>query len=132
MSITTKRHYNIRRVNFIFACSCLALLAGIIWWIKVDHYRPWRKYQDDYFKVRTAIKNIDWLSEEKLDEEDIGDSPGPINLPLFDFLAPKDTPGTHAIKQVILPDIRCDLHFTETYTTDRCMTCHAGIDDGNM
>ena len=52
-----------------------------------------------------------------------------INAPLFDFAAPKNTPGHHEIKQLVLSDVRQRLNYMETYTTDRCTTCHIAIDD---
>ncbi len=56
-------------------------------------------------------------------------SRGIFNLPLLDFAAPKGTPGRHEIKQVVLPDVRVELNFLQSYATDRCMTCHVAIDD---
>jgi len=55
-----------------------------------------------------------------------------LNLPLFDFLAPKGTRGRTEIKEVVLPDVQLDLHFVRTARTDRCMTCHVAIDDGRF
>ncbi len=52
-----------------------------------------------------------------------------INFPLLDFTAPKGTPARHEIRQLVLPDIRAELNYMETYTTDRCTTCHVSIDD---
>lgn len=52
-----------------------------------------------------------------------------INAPLGDFTAPMNTPGRHQINQVVLPDVRQRLNYLETYTTDRCATCHVAIQD---
>lgn len=52
-----------------------------------------------------------------------------INAPLLDFLAPKNTPGRYQVNQLVLPQIRQPLNYLETYTTDRCVTCHVGIAD---
>ncbi len=52
-----------------------------------------------------------------------------FNLPGFDFLAPKGTPGRQEIRQVVLPDIRVEMNFLHSYATDRCVTCHAAIDN---
>ena len=52
-----------------------------------------------------------------------------INAPLGDFVAPKNTPGRHQVNQLVLPDVRQRLNYLETYTTDRCTTCHVAIDD---
>ncbi len=52
-----------------------------------------------------------------------------INAPLLDFTAPKNTPSRHQINQLVLPDVRQRLNYLESYTTDRCTTCHVAIDD---
>lgn len=52
-----------------------------------------------------------------------------INFPFFDFTAPKNTPGREQINQLVLPNVRQRLNYLETYTTDRCTTCHVAIDD---
>src|SRR5690606_33779371 len=63
--------------------------------------------------------------------EDLSDTlkRGIFNLPLLDFAAPKGTIGRHEIKQVVLPDVRVELNFLQSYATDRCMTCHVAIAD---
>ncbi len=52
-----------------------------------------------------------------------------FNIPLFDFATPYATAGRQSIKQLVLPDIRQNLNYLETYTTDRCITCHVAIND---
>lgn len=52
-----------------------------------------------------------------------------INAPLGDFVAPKNTPGRHQVNQFVLPEVRQRLNYLESYTTDRCTTCHVAIDD---
>ncbi len=62
----------------------------------------------------------------------LGDAPivrAIINAPLLDFTAPKTTSGRHQVKQLVLPDVRQRLNYLESYTTDRCTTCHVAIDD---
>ncbi|MCH8251438.1 MAG: c-type cytochrome [Planctomycetes bacterium] len=54
---------------------------------------------------------------------------GVINAPMLDFTAPKNTPGRYQVNQLVLPDVRTNLNYLVTYTTDRCMTCHVSIDD---
>lgn len=54
---------------------------------------------------------------------------GIINMPLLDFTAPKNTPARHQVNQLVLPDVRQRLNYLESYTTDRCTTCHVAIDD---
>ncbi len=55
-----------------------------------------------------------------------------FNIPLLDYLAPKDTPGHEEVRQVYTKAIRFDYNFVDSYTTDRCITCHMGIDDPNL
>ena len=52
-----------------------------------------------------------------------------MNMPLGDFAATKNTPARHEVKQLVLPDVRQNLNYLATYTTDRCTTCHIAIDD---
>ncbi len=52
-----------------------------------------------------------------------------INMPMLDFAAPKTTPSRQQVKQLVLPDVRQRLNYLESYTTDRCTTCHIAIDD---
>ncbi len=52
-----------------------------------------------------------------------------IHAPLGDFTAPKTTPGRQQVRQLVLPDVRQQLNYLESYTTDRCTTCHIAIDD---
>ena len=52
-----------------------------------------------------------------------------INLRLLDFAAPKNTPSRHQVNQYVLPNVRQRLNYLESYTTDRCTTCHIAIAD---
>lgn len=55
-----------------------------------------------------------------------------FNMPLLDFAVPKGVAGREEIKQVVLPDIRAEMNFAQSYSTDRCTTCHIGIDNPLM
>jgi len=55
-----------------------------------------------------------------------------FNLPGLDFLAPHGTPGRQEVKQVFMQNIRINYNFLESYVTDRCITCHVGIDNPEM
>lgn len=55
-----------------------------------------------------------------------------INFPLFDFTAPRDTPSRHQVNQLVLPDVHQRLNYLETYTTDRCTTCHVAVADAEF
>src|SRR5262249_8854110 len=52
-----------------------------------------------------------------------------FNFPLLDFAAPKGVPGRQEVKQIFSRSIRFNYNFVDSYVTDRCMTCHVGIDD---
>ncbi len=52
-----------------------------------------------------------------------------INQRMMDFVAPKTTSGREQVKQLVLPDVRQRLNYLDSYTTDRCTTCHVAIDD---
>jgi cytochrome c2/mono/diheme cytochrome c family protein len=52
-----------------------------------------------------------------------------INLPLADFTAPRGTPARQEVRQLVLPEVRQELNYLQTYTTDRCTTCHVSIND---
>lgn len=52
-----------------------------------------------------------------------------INMPLLDFAAPRNTPGREQVNQLVLPHVRSRLNYLESYTTDRCTTCHVAIND---
>lgn len=55
-----------------------------------------------------------------------------LNLPILDFAPPHDIPGRQEVKNLFMKDIRTDLNFTDTYVSDRCTTCHIGIDNPLM
>ncbi len=55
-----------------------------------------------------------------------------LNIPGFDFVGPRGQPGRFEVRQVVLPDVRMELNFAESYATDRCITCHIGIDNADM
>ncbi|MHC5111809.1 MAG: c-type cytochrome [Planctomycetota bacterium] len=95
--------------------------------------RDAEKAIDEIEKVRTAALKKDMQYRGVLfDEGPLADIPivsAVIHFPLLDFVAPKTTPGRQQVKQLVLPDIRQRLNYLETYTTDRCVTCHVAIDD---
>src|SRR5690606_31719976 len=55
-----------------------------------------------------------------------------LNLPILDYAPPHDIPGRQEVKNLFMKDIRVDYNFTDSYVTDRCTTCHIGIDDPSM
>jgi mono/diheme cytochrome c family protein len=104
------------------------------------------KLEDDLREVRNELKSLykerndaqkALVAYEKgrNDAQRLDDMFGPgfsrtaLNIPLLDFAAPKGVPGRQEIKQVFSKSIRFNYNFVDSYVTDRCMTCHVGIDD---
>lgn len=55
-----------------------------------------------------------------------------LNLPILDMFPPKGVPGRLEVRQVFSKPIRFDYNFVDSYVTDRCTTCHVGIDNPDM
>lgn len=55
-----------------------------------------------------------------------------LNLPILDYAPPKETAGHQEVRQVFTKDVRVNFNFTDSYATDRCITCHVGINDPNF
>ncbi len=49
------------------------------------------------------------------------------DLPIVDLSAP-----TYRVEQIVVHESPEDLHFTQVPRVDRCMTCHAGIDNADF
>ena len=107
------------------------------------------RIQDGQSSIRRKLKEIDlpvveaekWLAELEKVAADAARKEDQysnvlvkrvINAPLLDFTAPKGTPSHHEVRQLVLPNVRQQLNYLETYTTDRCTTCHLAIDDENF
>ena len=46
MPVPTETLWNTRKVSIVFAISSIAMLASIVWMVKVDYARPWRQIQN--------------------------------------------------------------------------------------
>lgn len=114
MADGSNRYYEMRRLSAVFACASIALLISLLWWIWVDLTPPWKTHQRRATETRAALWRLDELASGQALTQ-----PAPTSEPL-------------AIRQVVLPLVRRDLHFTQTATTDRCMTCHAAIDADDL
>ncbi|MHC4093364.1 MAG: hypothetical protein ACYSVY_24350, partial [Planctomycetota bacterium] len=85
--------------------------------------------------VTDAQRDYDQLAKSASDaakkEDQYGNRwvKGLINLPFLDFAAPKGTPARHEVRQLVLPEVRQRLNYLDSYTTDRCTTCHVAIDN---
>lgn len=81
--------------------------------IKDEHYRGVLGKSSALPDFLADVPLVDWV----------------INQRMLDFVAPKTTSGREQVKQLVLPDVRQRLNYLESYTTDRCTTCHIAIDD---
>ena len=86
----------------------------------VDKYT---KRIDDLDKQKVKLQTK--LDRMERKEENFSASPSNIfrNLPLVDFIGP-----SIKIQQVVVDNIYEDINFTRIPRVDRCMTCHASID----
>ncbi|MDM8006570.1 MAG: c-type cytochrome [Phycisphaerae bacterium] len=114
MADANNRYYEMRRLSAVFACASVALLISLLTWIWVDLTPAWKAHQKNVAETRRALWQLDQLASGQAQTQ-----PAPASEPL-------------AIRQVVLPLVRRNLHFTQTATTDRCMTCHAGIDADSL
>ncbi len=92
-----------------------------------------------FFKAKNdARKALDGYEKGRRDALRDEDMYGPgyprsvFNLPGLDFLAPTGTPGREEIRQVYMADVRFNYNFLDSYQTDRCITCHVGMNDPHM
>ncbi len=94
-----------------------------------------RRLKDIDSEVAAAQKRYDLLVKKETDaqtrEKQYSDwlVKAVINAPLLDFTAPKGTPSREQVNQLVLPEVRQRLNYLESYTTDRCTTCHVAIDN---
>ncbi|MHC4696843.1 MAG: hypothetical protein ACYTFA_08885 [Planctomycetota bacterium] len=91
-------------------------------------------------KRLTDLENVARVAREKdrqfrgvlTDEGILGGMPivsAVINASLGDSTASETAPERHRVRQLVLPDVRQRLNYLDSYTTDRCITCHVAIDD---
>ena len=114
MADGSNRYCEMRRLSVVFACASLALLISLLAWIWLDLTPAWKTHQRNVTETRTALRRLNELASGQVHTK-----PAPPSESL-------------AIRQVVLPLVRRDLHFTQTATTDRCMTCHAAIDADDL
>ena len=50
MPVSENRLYESNKLNMWFAISSILMTASLLWLIKVDHVRPWRDFQKEYYK----------------------------------------------------------------------------------
>ena len=104
-----------------------------------DDLRIVRRSIKDFYSEKTEAEKALAAYEKGLKDAERADdmySPGfkrvAFNVPLLDYLAPSGTPGREEVRQVFMKPIRFDYNFVDSYVTDRCITCHVGIDDPNL
>ncbi|MGQ9648533.1 MAG: c-type cytochrome [Phycisphaerae bacterium] len=114
MADSSNRYCEMPQLSVVFACASLALLTSLLAWIWVDLTPAWKTHQRNVTEARVALRRLDELASGQVHTQ-----PAPPSESL-------------AIRQVVVPLVRRNLHFTQTTTTDRCMTCHAGIDADDL
>ena len=62
MPVPTETFWNTRKVSILFACSSIALLGSLVWMVKVDYARPWRRFQDNFTETQRSLAQFDVLS----------------------------------------------------------------------
>src|ERR1043166_6319943 len=88
-----------------------------------------------YRKKTDAEKALGAYEKGRNDAEKADEMFGPglkrkaFNMPGLDYLAPHGVAGREEIKQVFMKPIRFNYNFLDSYVTDRCITCHVGIDN---
>src|SRR5262249_5025862 len=88
-----------------------------------------------YAKRNEAQKALAAYDKGRNDAERLDTMYGPglkrtaFNIPGLDYLAPKGVPGREEVDQIFTKSIRFNYNFLDSYVTDRCMTCHSGIDN---
>jgi mono/diheme cytochrome c family protein len=69
---TQERHYNINKLNVIFACAALVLLSALSLLLLKDYSRPWKEYQKDFRGLeieKTRVKYDSVLKKLEADPE---------------------------------------------------------------
>ncbi len=93
------------------------------------------KLKELYRKRTEAQKSLSAYEKGLADAERLDSMYGPglarlaFNVPGLDYLAPSGVPGREEVKQVFMKGIRFNYNFLDSYVTDRCITCHVGIDN---
>lgn len=115
MRASSETFFNLKRLHAVFALSAIALMGATVWMIAADHRREWKVYQ------RTFRDEV----EPKVAGTEPDDSLGKriLSLPLIDAWG-----RPLAIDQIWLPELTLDYHFRSVARTDRCTSCHQGID----
>ena len=65
-----ERHYNISKLNILFAISSLVLLGALVWMVADDYSRPWKGYQKDFRTLEIEKTRIKFDSSENALEKD--------------------------------------------------------------
>ena len=64
MPVPTETFWNTKKASVVFACSSIALLASIIWMVKVDYARPWRDIQNNFTDLQASLAHFDVLATQ--------------------------------------------------------------------
>src|SRR5262245_59584541 len=61
MPVPTETLWNTKKVSAVFAGSSIALLASLIWMVKVDYARPWRTIQNNFADMQASLARFEVL-----------------------------------------------------------------------
>ena len=75
MPIPEERLYAPARINHWFALSSVLMTASIFWMIAADYDRPWRVFQDDYYRGRAVMARLDYLDATRQMPQLVGRHP---------------------------------------------------------
>ena len=70
MPVSENRLYESNKLNMWFAISSILMTASLLWLIKVDHVRPWRDFQTEYYKGKAVLAHLDYLDANRKDRLD--------------------------------------------------------------
>ena len=142
--------YPIKRLHRIFAWSSLALMAATIWMFVQDHRREWKPIQRTARRIESRMeewRQFDLMTQgtDPDDERQLRQLEASIAAKRSTFFDPQrgfpfpgkrllELPVFDAFNSPLKIDNRWsegltqDFHFAQVNRFDRCITCHAAID----
>src|SRR3990167_2735269 len=70
MSEPQERHYNIDKLNLLFAVSSLILLGAVVWMFMADYSREWKTYQKEFRELEMEKTRVKFdIEKNKLEKQ---------------------------------------------------------------
>ncbi len=70
MSESQERHYNINKLNLLFAVASLVLLGAVVWMFMADYSREWKTYQKEFRALELEKTRVKFDTEKnKLEKQ---------------------------------------------------------------